>query len=198
LTWYLQSRAYARLLGLSLLVIAMIALPIAGLRATPSPAGATLALAVVIALIVPIALGWALSRGDQQAERVSPRPVWLLDAATVLGFGLLPALALGALWLAGLAPAGGIAARASGAFLGAMLVIQPIAGWRRAALAPVVVFSVVVIAGRGDDIDHPAPWAWIAAMDSDPSAWLASGIVLAVGIAVLLVAHGNGPIGDDD
>lgn len=198
MTWYLRSRSYARLLGLSVVAIAILALPIAGLRATPSPAGATLAMAIVIALIVPIALGWALPRGDQPAERVSSRPVWLLDVATVLGFGLLPALAMGGLRLAGLAPAGGIAARASATFLGAMLLIQPIAGWRRAALAPVVLFVAVVIAGRGDDIDHPAPWAWIAALDSDPSAWLASGIVLAAGVAVLLVARGNGPIAVDD
>jgi len=81
----------------------------------------------------------------------------------------------------GIAPAGGIAARASLVFLGLLLAVAPF-GWHLAALSPTLYLLVVAVAGRGEDIIHPAPWAWIAAPVEDGLSWVLSALVLAVGI----------------
>lgn len=198
MTLWLRARAVLALVPAAVVSLAVIVLPISETRATPSPAGATLALAIPIALIQPIALGWAMTRGDQRAERISPRRIWLWDFLLVLGFGVCVALVALAFRLTGLAPAGAIAARAMATFLGVMLFAQSIGGWRTASLAPVALFVAIVIAGRGEDINHPAPWAWIAASEDDVGAAVLSVIVLAIGSVVAIVRRPTGPLGDDD
>jgi hypothetical protein len=194
MTLWLRTRAIWALLFVTVATLAAIVLPVSEMRATPSPAGATLALAILVALIEPIVLGWAMTRGDQHAERISPRPLWLWDLSLVLGLGLIVTLAAFGLRVAGVAPAGGIAARAMATFLGTLLIAQPIAGWRTASLAPVILFVAVVIVGRGDDIDHPAPWAWIAAPEANGGAWLTSLICLGVGTVIAVVRRPSGPL----
>jgi hypothetical protein len=198
LTSYVRARAVRALVLVSVALLAALVLPFTELRATPSPAGATLALAVLIALAEPIVLGWAMSRGDHGAERVSPRAIWFFDLMLVLGFGLGVILVALGLRLIGIAPAGGIAARALATFLGAMLIAHTLGGWRMASVAPVVVFIAVVIAGRGVDIDHPAPWAWIAAPEGDVGASIMSVVALVVGTGLAFASHDNGSIGVED
>lgn len=198
MTLWLRARSTTALALVGLASIAVIILPISEMRATPSPAGATLALAILVALLEPIALGWAMARGDQQAERISPRIIWLWDLLLVLGFGLGVALVALSLRLTGLAPAGGIAARAMATFVGVMLFAQPIRGWRTASLAPVVLFVAVVIAGRGEDIFHPAPWAWIAAPENDAGASVFSVVALALGAGIAVVRRPRGFLGAED
>jgi hypothetical protein len=194
---YFRTRALTVLLLVAVASIAATVLPVAELRATPSPAGATLALAVLIALALPISLAWAMTRSDSIAERISPRRTWLVDLAVVLGLSLVTLAAALGLGLLGIAPASGIAARALATFLGVTLLAYPISGWRTAALAPVVLFLLVVIAGRGTDIDHPAPWAWIAAPESDQGSALTSAFVLALGVGVALARGRHAPLGEE-
>lgn len=197
MTLWLRARAvWALVLG-AVASLAVTVLPISGLTVTPSPAGATLALAVLVGLLEPIALGWAMNRGDQRAEFISPRRIWLWDLLLVLGFGCGVAMAELGLRLSGLAPAGGIAARATATFLGLMLMSQPIAGWRTASVAPVIAFVAVVIVGRGEDIAHPAPWAWIAASEDDVVAALLSLFVLALGSVIAVMRRPTAPLGDE-
>jgi hypothetical protein len=198
LTWYLRSRAVAALIAATVWSLAAGLLPFAELRATPSPAGATLALAILVALTMPIVIGWALSRGDQRAESISPRPIWLLDVLTAVGLGLTVVLGTIALRVAGVSPVGGIASRALLTYLGVTFMVQPFAGWQRASLAPVVLFIVVVIAGRGPDIDHPAAWAWIAALEDDAAAWAFAMLAFAVGLALLLTKRRTVPTAEEE
>lgn len=195
--WLRARAAWALTLGFAASV-SVIVLPISGLTVTPSPAGATLALAVLVALIEPIALGWALTRGDQSAERISPRPIWLWDLLLVLAFGGGLALVALGLRILGVAPAGGIAARATTTFLGFLLIAHAIGGWRTASLAPVVLFVAVVVAGGGEDITHPAPWAWIAASEDDVGASALAMIVLGLGSGLAIVNRRSGPLGAED
>lgn len=195
--WFRARAVWALVLG-AVASLAVIVLPISGLTVTPSPAGATFALAVLVALIEPIALGWALTRGDQRAERISPRQIWLWDLLLVLGFGGGVALAALGLRLTGLAPAGAIAARATTTFLGLMLIAQAVGGWRTASLAPVVLFIAVVIAGGGEDINHPAPWAWMASPEDDPGASILSVVTLALGATIAIFHRPTGAITDED
>jgi hypothetical protein len=197
LTLYLRSRGLQTLVLVALGSAAAMVLPIAELRATPSPAGATVALAVLLALALPIAFGWSMMRGDSIAERTSPRSMWIADLSVVLALGVITIVFALALRIAGVAPAAGIAARALATFLGVMLIAYPITGWRTASLAPVVLFLVVVIAGRGTDIDHPAPWAWIAAPEADGASAVTSGLILALGTGLALARGGRTPIGDE-
>jgi hypothetical protein len=77
-------------------------------------------------------------------------------------------------------------------FLGTLLLAQSLGGWRTASLAPVVLFVAVVIVGRGEDINHPAPWAWIAASEDDVGASVLSVIVVALGAVMAVVRRPTG------
>lgn len=176
-----QVRGMPIIFGSIVASLLALVLPVSAAAATPSPAGATLAAACLVALIVPIAVGWGCSRADRQLESVSIRPVRLLDfLLAVASVGLVAILAL-LLALLGMAAAGGIAARASLMFLGLLLAFAPF-GWHLATLSPTLYVLAVAVAGRGEDILHPAPWAWIAAPVGDGLSWVLSVLVLAVGI----------------
>lgn len=176
-----QVRGVPVIIGSVVVTLLGLVLPVSAAAATPSPAGATLAAACLVALIVPITVGWGCSRADRQLEAVSIQPVRLLDfVLAVASVGLVAILAL-LLMRLGIAPAGGIAARASLVFLGLLLASAPF-GWHLAALSPTLYVLAVAVAGRGEDIIHPAPWAWIAAPVEDGLSWLLSALVLAVGV----------------
>ena len=97
-----------------------------------------------------------------------------------------------------LAPAGAVACRAMVTYLGLLLIARPLAGWRRAAIVPTVYLLVVAVLGRGDDIYHPAAWAWIAADGNDEAAWWMSMVVLAVGaLGSLLLPSSPDSTADD-
>jgi hypothetical protein len=183
--WWRKTRAIDLLILVSILTILLLVLPISALTATPSPGGATLALAAMTALALPVSLGWAISRGDAELEHRAARPVASRD------LGLVLALVVGVVTIevvlheAGLAYAGIVAARAAVTYTGMMLVAMPAVGWRNAAIVPAIYLTLVLVVGGGSDVENPAGWAWIAAMDTDSPAMGAAVATFLIG----LIAH---------
>lgn len=156
--------------------------PAAAAIAAPSPMSPATAVACFLALAVPVAVGWGCGRGDPQIEFVSTRGIKWLDltlAAGAVGFTSAAAMLL---HRADHALAGAIASRALLVYLGLLLAAYPIAGWRVAAVIPAGYLLAVAVAGRGEDIYHPAGWAWIAANGGDPGSWFLTAGVLAAGL----------------
>jgi len=179
---WLQVRGAVVIVAAMVLTLVGLALPASAATATPSPVGATVAVACFLALAVPVAVGWGCGRGDPQQEAVSTRGIKWLDlllAATAVGLTSLAALLLHRI---GLAPAGAIASRDLLVYLGLLLAAYPIAGWRTAAAIPAVYLLAVAVAGGGEDIYHPARWAWIAADGADRTSWLLTVVVLVGGL----------------
>lgn len=161
-------------------------LPFSTLTATPSPGGATIGLAVLLALAMPVVLGWGMARSDRDLEVLSTRPVALLDFALVLAAGVGVA-AIDVLLRATLAtPTGLIAGRAAATYVGLLLCAVPVVGWRNASTLPLTYFVAVAIAGRGTDAAHPAMWAWIASPEEEPMAMTAALLALIAGAATYL------------
>jgi hypothetical protein len=180
--------------AVTVLTLLVLVLPASALAATPSPAGATLAAACLLALAVPVAVGWGCSRGDAQLELVGVQPVRLLDlalATVAVGVSALVALTM---QQAGLAPAGAVAARAELVYLGLLLFAYPFGGWRIATVVPAIYLLAVVVMGRGEDIIHPAPWAWIAAQGGDMRSWLLTLAVLGAGLFAYSTVRMRGPV----
>lgn len=196
---WLRVRGTPTIFGAMVLTLVGVALPGSAATATPSPAGATLAAACFLALAVPVAVGWGCARGDPQLESVSVRPVHALDlllAALAVGTTCVAALAM---HQAGLALAGSIAARAALVYLGFMLLAYPLAGWRVATIVPAIYLLAVAVIGRGEDIIHPAWWAWIAADGGDSLSWVVTIALLGAGIgAYLSVRRRRSGLSDDD
>lgn len=162
-------------------------LPFTVLTATPSPGGATVGLASVLALAIPVLTGWGISRGARAMEQRSVRPVAMLDLGLVLIAGIAVAASEVILRASGLSLVALIAARATVTYIGLLLVAVPLVGWGNASMAPVAYVVVVVIAGRGSDAEHPAVWAWIAGREDDAFSLIAALTTFAVGIVVYLV-----------
>ena len=142
-----------------------------------------------LAITVPAVIGWGCARGDGRLEATGVRGIALADlalAVAVSGAVVLPVLVL---HRAGLAQAGLVAARATLAYLGFLLLAVPFVGWRLAPVAPALFLLAVAAFGRGEDIVHAARWAWIAADGADPVSWALTGAVLLAGI----VAYIAGP-----
>ena len=171
------------IIGVSMaLTLVGLALPASAATATPSPVGATVAAACFLVLAVPVAVGWGCGRGDPQLEAVGSQPVrWLDLLLATLAVGLT---AGGAYLLQQIevAPAGAIAARDLLVYLGLLLLAYPFVGWQVAAVIPAVYLLAVAVAGEGEDIYHPAAWAWVAADPSDRASWLLTAGVLGLGL----------------
>jgi hypothetical protein len=65
----------------------------------------------------------------------------------------------------------------------------PFWGWRLAPVLPALYLLAVAVFGRGEDIEHPAPWAFIAALTADPLSWALTAIVLAAGLVVYVLVR---------
>jgi hypothetical protein len=186
---WLRVRGARTILGAIVLTLIGLALPGSAVAATPSPAGATLAAACFLALAVPVAVGWGCARGDPQLESVSVRPVRAFDLLlAVLAVGV-PSIAAMVMHGAGLAPAGSIAGRDVLVYLGFMLLAYPLAGWRIATIVPAIYLLAVAIFGRGEDMIHPAWWAWIAADGGDTTSWVITIALLGAGIGAYLTVR---------
>ena len=186
---WLRVRGARTILGAIVLTLVGLALPGSAVAATPSPAGATLAAACFLALAVPVAVGWGCARGDPQLESVSGRPIHLFDlmlAALAVGITCIAALVMRR---ADLALAGFIAARAVLVYLGFMLLAYPLAGWRVATIVPAIYLLAVAVIGGGEDINHPAWWAWIAADGGDRTSWVVTIALLGAGIVAYLTVR---------
>lgn len=189
---WLRVRGASTIIFVSVATLAALALPASAISTTPSPAGATTAAACFLALAVPIAVGWGCARGDAQIELVSVRRVRILDLLlAVVAIGGTATVAL-AMHQAGVAPAGLVAARALLVYGGFMLLASPL-GWRTAMIAPAVYLLAVIVVGRGEDIFHPAPWAWIAADENSRASWLLTAALVGVGVTTHLVVPRGTP-----
>jgi len=189
---WLRVRGASTIIFVSVATLAALALPASAMSTTPSPAGATMAASAFLALAVPIAVGWGCARGDAQIESVSVRRVRILDLLlAVVAIGGTATVAL-AMHEAGVAPAGLVAARALLVYGGFMLLASPL-GWRTATIAPAVYLLAVIVVGRGEDIFHPAPWAWVAAGETSRASWLLTAALVGVGITTHLVGPRGTP-----
>jgi hypothetical protein len=186
LSLWLRVRGATLILIVTVATAATLAFPVSAMATTPSPAGATIAAACFLALAVPVAVGWGCARGDAQLESVSVRPVRSLDllltAVAVAGSAAVAVV----MHETGVAPAGLVAARALLVYGGFMLLASPL-GWRTATIAPTVYLLAVIVVGAGEDISHPAAWAWIAADDTARASWLLTAALVAGGTAAYLI-----------
>jgi len=192
MNYWLKVRAIPTIALAAATTILALVLPFSALTATPSPGGATVALALVFALAMPVLQGWGVSRGDRTIERRSVRPVAILDLGLILAFTLLVTVAEMTLRAHGESPSGLVAARATVTYAGLLLASATLFGWRNAWSGPVVYFLAVVVGGRGSDIGHPAFWAWIAAAEDDALSWAVSIAVIWVGVVLYVVASSCG------
>jgi hypothetical protein len=163
-------------------VVAFVAWPGASMGATPSPTGATMMAAAFVAIAVPAAVGWGCARGDARLESTGVRPVPWADLAIALLATAAVALPAVLLHAVGVADAGVMAARAALTYLGFLLLAAAFSGWRLAPVAPALYLLAVAVFGRGEDIVHPAPFAWIAAEVTSRVSWALTAFVVAVGI----------------
>jgi hypothetical protein len=185
---YLQVRGARVIASVVAVVIALLAWPGSSMGATPSPTGATMMAGAFLAIAVPAVVGWGCARGDGRLESTGVRPIkWADLAITVLATGVVALVAV-LLHAIGMADAGLVAARAVVSYLGFLLLAAAFAGWRLAPVAPALFLLAVAVFGRGEDIEHPARWAFIAARGDDSSSWLLTVIVLVVGVAAYLAA----------
>ena len=180
--WWRKARAIRLLVLVSMLTVLLLVFPVSALTATPSPGGATLALAAMAALALPVSLGWAISRGDGELERRAVRPVASADLGLVLAFVVGVAAMEVVLQAAGLAAAGLVAARAALTYTGMMLAAASFGGWRNAAIVPAVYFTLVLVIGGGSDVENPAVWAWIGAPDTNSAAMAAAAATFLIGV----------------
>lgn len=185
---YLRVRAAGVVALVAGCVVLLLAWPGSSMDATPSPTGATMMAGVFLAIAVPAAVGWGCARGDALIEGTGVRRLVELDLAFAVAACGLVAAAGATMHALGLADAGLAAARATLAYLGLALFAVPFWGWRLAPVPPALFLLAVAVFGRGEDIEHPAPWAFIAARGDDSMSWLLTAITLAVGGAAYLLA----------
>lgn len=191
--WW-KSRAWSTVALVMGVCLTLMVTPVSQIATVPSPAGAAVIGAVLLALPIPITLAWACQRGDPRLERASQRPLRWMDLGLVAGGSAVFGGAILSLSVAGVSTAGPSAVRALMTFLGLTLGVRAILGWEKAALAPALYFAAVALLGRGEDVARPAAWAFIAGADVNPSTWIAAAMVLLIG-AVMYVAMPDDPSG---
>ena len=164
--------------------------PASAISIRVSPIGAPLMIALFIALGLPSALGFGLSRGRPAQESVAARRIRRYDAVLVASsiFGFLALGAIGAQVSAAFnaADAGDtylIATRALMTYLGWLLVARFFVGWRTASIAPALYLLAVGVFGFADET-AAAGWAWIGLPVTDGWAWACTWILLGLGTAL--------------
>ena len=186
MTLYLRVRGASVIAAVVAAVVALLAWPGSSLAATPSPTGATMMAGAFLAIAVPAVIGWGCARGDSRLEGTGVRGIARADLALAGLASAVVVLVAVVLHWAGLAQAGLVAARATLTYLGFLLLAVPFVGWRLAPVAPALFLLAVAAFGRGEDILHPARWAWLAADGADPVSWTLTAVVLVVGIVAYI------------
>jgi hypothetical protein len=164
--------------------------PASAISIRVSPIGAPLMIALFIALGLPSALGFGLSRGLPAQESVAARHIRRYDAVLVASsvFGFLALGAVGAQVSArfNAADVGDtylIATRALMTYLGWLLVARFFVGWRAASVAPALYLLAVGVFGFADET-AAAGWAWIGLPANVGWAWACTWILLGLGAAL--------------
>jgi hypothetical protein len=183
---YLRVRGASAIAAVIATVVALLAWPGSSLAATPSPTGATMMAGAFLAIAVPAVIGWGCARGDSRLEGTGVRGIRRADLALAVVASAVVVLVAVVLHWAGLAQAGLVAARATLTYLGFLLLAVPFVGWRLAPVAPALFLLAVAVFGRGEDILHPARWAWIAAEGTDSVSWTLTAVVLLAGTAIYI------------
>lgn len=181
---YFRVRGVPVLAAVVSLVVGLLAWPGSSASATPSPTGATMMAGAFLAIAVPAVVGWGCARGDARLEFTGVRGIAWADLALAVLATAVVALVAVLLHAAGMANAGVVAARATLTYLAFLLLAVPFVGWRLAPVAPALFLLAVAAFGRGEDIVHPARWAWIAADGADPLSWALTAAVLLAGITI--------------
>ena len=164
--------------------------PASAISIRVSPIGAPLMIALFIALGLPSALGFGLSRGLPAQESVAARRIRRYDAVLVAS-SVCAFLALGAIGAqvsAGINDLGVgdtylIATRALMTYLGWLLVARCIVGWRTASVAPALYLLAVGVFGFADETTA-AGWAWIGLPAADGWAWACTWVLVGLGTAL--------------
>lgn len=183
---YLRVRGASVIAAVVAAVLALLAWPGSSLSATPSPTGATIMAGAFFAIAVPAVTGWGCARGDSRLEATGVRGIAWVDLALAVVASAVVVVPAALLHRAGLAEAGLVAARATLTYLGFLLLAVPFVGWRLAPVAPALFLLAVAAFGRGEDILHPARWAWLAADGADPVSWTITTVVLVAGTAIYI------------
>jgi len=168
----------------------LLQVPASAISIRVSPIGAPLMIALFIALGLPSALGFGLSRGLPAQEFVAARHIRRYDAVLVTSsvFGFLALGAVGAQVSAGFnaADVGDtylIATRALMTYIGWLLVARFFVGWRTASIAPALYLLAVGVFGVAEETTA-AGWAWIGLPANDGWAWACTWILLGLGAAL--------------
>lgn len=185
---YLQVRGASVIAAVVAVVVALLAWPGSSMAATPSPTGATMMAGAFLAIAVPAVVGWGCARGDVRLEATGVRAISSFDLALAILATAVVALVAVVLHAVGMADAGVVAARAALTYLGFLLLAVPFVGWRLAPVAPALFLLAVAAFGRGEDVLHPARWAWLAADGADPVSWALTTVVLVAGTAIYIAA----------
>ena len=168
----------------------LLQVPASAISIRVSPIGAPLMIALFIALGLPSALGFGLSRGLPAQESVAARRIRRYDAVLVAS-SVCAFLALGAIGAqvsAGFnaADVGDtylITTRALMTYLGWLLVARFFVGWRTASIAPALYLLAVGVFGFADETTA-AGWAWIGLPANDGWALACTWILLGLGTAL--------------
>ena len=183
---YLRVRGVPVIAAVMAVVVALLAWPGSSMGATPSPTGATMMAGAFLAIAVPAVVGWGCARGEGLLESTGVRPIARGDLAIAVLATAVVALVAVLLHAAGMANAGVVAARATLTYLGFLLLGAAFAGWRLAPVVPALFLLSVAVFGRGEDIAHPARWAWIAAEGADSVSWALTALVVVAGVLAYL------------
>lgn len=183
---YLRVRGVPVIAAVMAVVVALLAWPGSSMGATPSPTGATMMAGAFLAIAVPAVIGWGCARSDARLEFTGVRGIEWADLALAGVASAVVVLVAVVLHEAGLAQAGIVAARATLTYLGFLLLAVPFVGWRLAPVAPALFLLAVAAFGRGEDIAHPARWAWIAAEGADSVSWALTALVVGAGVLAYL------------
>lgn len=168
----------------------LLQVPASAISIRVSPIGAPLMIALFIALGLPSALGFWLSRGLPAQESVAARRIRRYDAVLVASStcAFLALGAVGAQVSAGFnaADVGDtylIATRALMTYIGWLLVARFFVGWRTASIAPALYLLAVGVFGVAEETTA-AGWAWIGLPANDGWAWACTWILLGLGAAL--------------
>lgn len=182
---FLKSRDVSTLALAVAATILLVWWPGSAALADASPMGAPAAIAVLVGALVPSIAARGCSRRDDHLEACTTRPVVLYDVLLILATMascLVPILLLTQL---GLAQEGVRAARSLVTSTGILLATGAVGNWTLASITPLTYLVLVLVAGRGPDDAHPAPWAWIAAPAGDPQALALAVASVVVGLAMM-------------
>ncbi|MEU4013695.1 hypothetical protein AB0E56_00395 [Microbacterium sp. NPDC028030] len=187
--WLLKARHTFPLTGI--VAVSLFAAPLLGDLSIAIPTlrggvAAGISVTAVIALITPIAIGLSLHTDGRAEYRAAARDLRVIDAATILAYIALSAVAA---LIAGLLfhtiPAAVVAVRDICGLTGIFLIVASFISWSAAMTAPTLFVFVCALIGRAPT--GIETWAWPIALPGSLSAVALSGTLGAIGFAAAVL-----------